>query len=102
MEKYQPELSCDEGQMSLIDQQANAAQVIDLEIQKMEQIARETFFCACFLPCHYDHGNQGKNLEVIIQDSRIANKVDYVVKDYIPETVSNKHLSVNRLKVSYK
>jgi len=68
----------------------------------MEQIARETFFAACFLPCHYDMASQGLSLEVIVQHPSIQDKIDYLVKNAIPQTLGNKHLSVNRMKISYK
>jgi len=39
---------------------------IEMEISKLERMAKETFFAATFVPCHHDLGQQGSKVELVI------------------------------------
>lgn len=76
-----------------------------VDLKRAQAIARETFLAGYYLPCHHDLRKSslvsGNKAEILIGHPDISH-VDFLCIADIPKLPTNKHLSINTMKVSYK
>ena len=88
-----------------IDLNAGPAAELEVDIRRLEALAKDTFLTAAYLPCHHDHEKKqtlsGHKVEVVIKHPEVSH-VDVLCLPEIPKTKMNKHLSLHTMKTSYK
>jgi len=82
-----------------------------IEGKMLEQMGRDTYMVAVYLPCHLHASKDGSapqhktvsgsQLEVVVKYPGLAG-IDVVCVRDIPRTPLNKHLNASKMKVYYK
>lgn len=104
-EKYAEMFPYPKGAERSVDLVDVALDNFEIDIKRIQEIVKDTYFVSCFLPCHHDLVQNptvtGRKAEVLVAHPYLQ-YVEYITLDDIPKTPLNKHLNIRTMKIAFK